>query len=94
MNRTSFGRLVKTLTAISGVLPYFQVAACVYVGEVEGPDYVTIEHGAFVKDSTIAREASSFCSRHGRQPVLVQGDNERTKFRCVGALRLSKTSTE
>lgn len=92
MSHTSFGRLVETLITTSGIL--FQVAACVYVGEVDGSDYVTIEHGAFVKDSTIARQAEKYCSRHGRQPVLVQGDEEMTKFRCVEALRLPKTSAE
>lgn len=94
MTFTSFGRLVKTLIITSGTLLYFQVAACVYVQEVDGPDYVTIEHGTFVKDSTIARQATRYCSRQGRQAVLVQGDVDMTKFRCVEAPRLPKASAE
>ena len=87
---SSFGRLVNTLITAGGLPLYFGVAACVYVGEAGGSDYVTFEHGDFVKDSTIARRAREYCSRYGRHAVLVQGEMEMTKFRCVEALQVAK----
>ena len=85
----------KALISISCLPLYFQVAACVYVGEAGGPDYVTVEHGAFVRDSTVARQANEYCSRYNRLPVLIQGGGmDATKFRCVDALRAPKSSAE
>lgn len=86
---------IKTLITISCIPLYLEVASCVYVGEAGGPDYVTIEHGAFIKDSTVAHQADRYCSRYGRIPVLMQGgETETTKFRCVDPLRAPKTTAD